>query len=67
MEKIKEIFEICLKKGLFFTLYPHVKAISVHDEGSNLNLTTYYDGNLVGFNDEYIVTVKDLLKIVKEY
>ena len=70
MKDLHELLDICLAKELIFSLSPEINLISVYhiiDDKTVFNKSSYYDGVLKDYTDDYATTLSDLIQKVKEY
>lgn len=70
MKELHELLELCLAKELIFSLSPEINLIKVYqiiDDEYVFNKSSYYDGVLKYYTDDYTTTLSDLIQKVKEY
>lgn len=70
MKDLHELLDLCLAKELIFSLSPEINLIRVYKiiYGKHVfNKSSYYDGELKDYIDDYTTTLSYLIKKVKEY
>lgn len=70
MKDLHELLDLCLAKDLIFSLSPEINLIRVHqiiDDKYAFIKSSYYDGRLKDYTDDYTTTLSDLIQKVKEY
>lgn len=67
MEKLKEIFDLCIEKGLNFDFNPETRSFSVHDRNSNIYKRCYYGGKLKDYEDDYTLSINNIIELIKTY
>lgn len=70
MKDLHELLDLCLTKQLIFSLSPEINLIKVYqiiDDKYVFNKSSYYDGELKDYTDDYTTTLSHLIEKVKEY